>query len=70
MKHQRSLSHHLGANLFKNSTFIMARTKQTAKKLTGGKALVKQLSTKAARWQRHHEGESKSRIITLQEQLL
>jgi histone H3 len=35
--------------LFKNSTFIMARTKQIAKKLTGSKALVKQLATKVAR---------------------
>ncbi len=35
--------------LLQNSTFIMARTKQTAKKLTGGKASLKQSATKAAR---------------------
>jgi hypothetical protein len=38
----------------------MARTKQTAKKLTGGKASVKQLATNAQQHCQH--GESKSCI--------
>jgi hypothetical protein len=35
--------------LLNESTFIMARMKQAAKKLTGGKASVNQLATKTAR---------------------
>lgn len=36
-------------NLFRWSFVVMARTKQTARKSTGGKAPRKQLATKAAR---------------------
>jgi phosphoribosylanthranilate isomerase len=46
--HHHHISH-LSANYYNNITFIMAETKQTAKKLTGGKVSVKQLATKAAR---------------------
>jgi histone H3 len=48
----------------------MARTKQTAKKSTGGKASVKELATKAARAEAPKAGGSKSRINIIQEQLL
>jgi histone H3 len=48
----------------------MARTKQTARKSTGGKASVKQLATKAARAAVPLAGESKSCINIIQEQLL
>ena len=37
------------AHNFKNNSLKMARTKQTARKSTGGKAPRKQLATKAAR---------------------
>jgi hypothetical protein len=46
--HHHHISH-LSANYYNNITFNMARTKQTAKKLTCGKVSVKQLATKAAR---------------------
>jgi hypothetical protein len=50
----------------------MARTKQRLKKSTGDKASVKQLATKAGvqGQQCRQQGESKSRIDTIQEQLL
>jgi histone H3 len=46
---QHSLSFRLNFKAFTSSKSIMARTKQTARKSTGGKAPRKQLATKAAR---------------------
>jgi histone H3 len=48
----------------------MARTKQTAKKSTGSKASVKELTTKAARAAAPKAGGAKSCIDIIQEQLL
>ncbi|CAN0486113.1 unnamed protein product, partial [Hapterophycus canaliculatus] len=42
-------SHYLFLSFFLRITNTMARTKQTARKSTGGKAPRKQLATKAAR---------------------
>merc|ERR1711973_1002097 len=46
---QVQTSRHISTTTSPNSTVKMARTKQTARKSTGGKAPRKQLATKAAR---------------------
>jgi histone H3 len=48
----------------------MARTKQSAKKSTGGKASIKQLAAKAARAASPAPGGIKKLIDIIQEQLL
>ena len=45
----KHIKHHLPHNINNNIIASMARTKQTARKSTGGKAPRKQLATKAAR---------------------
>jgi hypothetical protein len=70
MKHQHSLSHHSWCPLLKNSNFIMARMKQTAKNSMDSKAPLKHLATKAARAAVPSQGGSKSHINTIQAQLL
>ncbi|CAH3187236.1 unnamed protein product [Porites lobata] len=55
-------------NLLNISFTVMARTKQTARKSTGGKAPRKQLATKAARKSAPATGGVKNRTVTGQEQ--
>jgi hypothetical protein len=82
MGNNRQVIHHLIVHLnwFNNSvtfdifsiTFNMARTKQTARKSTGGKAPRKQLATKAARKSAPATGKSltfNTRIIPLNDSL-